>query len=373
MCALWVQPTATAHARLARRVALYLAVCCATVFSQSGQALAEQSELTLVQAVEEIDAPSGTLSTAKELAQETTSPTATETVTGSGISPEAMTFDSFGGMDTEGLSPEAQSFIEKANRFTASGTIEEGEYCEALDPEAAKFDSWQSLADEELSFSWDSPLWRPSTWFHKLGFRHSSTYGRNVGKGVPLQHASWSNRPYHVDWFVGTLLSDNLINNRVAQENAFLNGVRVGWDFDHYWGLEWRFGWADPDVQYATPLEESNTASYFISDVDVVYYPWGDSKIRPYALLGLGMTHVKFLDENSINQDSSLLTMPYGAGIEFPQWPWLLWRLEVLNNVSFGADNISTMSNVSFTIGMEWRIGARPPSYWPWRSSRSIW
>jgi len=242
------------------------------------------------------------------------------------------------------------------------------------DPDAAKFDSWKPITGgEEPNFQWDVPAWEPRTWFYDVGFRHSSTHGRNVGRGQPLKNSSWSNRPYHVDWFVGQLLSSSLINNRVGQENSLFSGLRIGWDFDHFWGLEWRFGWADPDVEFSTPIAEPNTGSFFISDIDLVYYPWGDSKIRPYCLLGTGITRIKFRDENSVNHDTTLMTIPYGVGIQFPQWPWLIWRFELLNNLAFGSDSLSTMSNISLTVGMEWRLGAKPSSYWPWRSSRYIW
>ena len=243
-----------------------------------------------------------------------------------------------------------------------------------LDPEAAKFDTWKPLADEEMRFHLELPECHPSHWFYDLGFRHSSTHGRNVGRGIPLTHSSWRNRPYHVDWFVGGLLNSSLMRNQVRQNNSSFAGLRAGWDFDHYWGAEWRFGWSNPEIQYANSQEYRNESSdLFLTDLDLTYYPWGDSKIRPYVLLGLGFTRVNFQDEYDIHHGSSLLTMPYGVGLQFPMWPWLTWRLEILDNLAFGADQIETLANVSFTLGMELRLGARPASYWPWRSSRYIW
>jgi hypothetical protein len=243
-----------------------------------------------------------------------------------------------------------------------------------MDPEAAKFDTWESLASEEMQLHWDLPNFSPIACFHDIGFRHSSTHGRNIGRGIPLTHSSWSNRPYHVDWFLGGMLNSSLIRNRVRQNNDTFGGVRIGWDFDHYWGTEWRFGWSSPNIDYRSTSNNTSTDNrLFITDFDLVYYPWGDSKIRPYALMGLGFTRVDFYDENDVHFGTSLLTMPYGVGLQFPMWPWLTWRLEVLNNLAFGADQVTTLANVSFTLGMEWRLGAKPSSYWPWRSSRYIW
>ena len=248
-----------------------------------------------------------------------------------------------------------------------------GRTSEFLDPEAASFDEWQPLTDECAAQPWSLPSWSPGEWFHDIGFRHSSTHGRNIGKGKPLVDSSWSNRPYHVDWFVGQLLGDELIGNRVDMKNGVIGGVRIGWDFDHYWGVEWRAGWAQPDISFSTPVTEKNVGDYFISDIDLVYYPWGDSRLRPYLLLGMGMTRVKFHDENSAYQSATLLTVPFGIGFQFPQWHWLIWRLEILDNAAFGSDYISAMGNWTFTVGMEWRLGARPRNYWPWRTSQSVW
>jgi hypothetical protein len=242
-----------------------------------------------------------------------------------------------------------------------------------LDPEAARFDTWQPLADEEMRLHWDLPDCNPASCFYDLGFRHSSTHGRNVGRGIPLAHSSWRNRPYHIDWFVGGMLNSSLIHNRVQQNNATFGGLRIGWDFDHYWGTEWRFGWSNPEIEYRLPRYEDVRSDLFLSDLDLLYYPWGDSRIRPYVLLGLGFTRVNFQDEQGIHHGTSLLTMPYGVGLQFPQWPWLTWRFEILDNLAFGADQVETLANVSFTLGMELRLGARPSSYWPWRSSRYIW
>lgn len=248
---------------------------------------------------------------------------------------------------------------------------------EATDPDAAAFDKWESVIDdddEDLGkVYWNDPALTPFDYVRHFGFRHSSTHGRHVGRGLPMEGTSWKNRPYHVDWFAGPLLGGDLVKRRVAQDNDLFGGFRIGHDFDYYWGLEARFGWAKPNVQFVEPQMVASNGSYFVSDIDVVYYPWGDSKIRPYVLLGAGMARIDFVDDASTNFNTTLFTTPFGGGIQFRQWSWMLWRLEILNNYSFGADGVEAMSNYSFTAGMELRLGSRPASYWPWRSSRKIW
>ena len=266
-------------------------------------------------------------------------------------------------------------FMQEADTvFEDLYTDAEGGACEFCDPEAAQFDEWETIVEATPSGKfYPHHELLPFDWLRHFCLRHSSSHGRNVGKGIPLKGTSWLNRPYHVDWFLGPLLGDDLIKNRVSQSNVLFGGLRLGWDFDYYWGLEWRFGWADPKADFTQPQVDSNDVSYVVSDVDLVYYPWGDSKLRPYFLLGIGVTQLDFRDDLGINQHTSLATVPMGGGVQFHQAPWLVWRLEALNNLAVGDDGLATMHNVSITAGMEFRLGARPASYWPWRASRKIW
>ena len=241
---------------------------------------------------------------------------------------------------------------------------------EFLDPKSADFEDWQSIDKEHEAFE-DVEL-RPFDWMRHAGFRHSSTDGRFVDKNIPLTTSSWLNRPYHIDWFVGPLLSDDPVQDRVTQSNEVFGGLRAGWDFDYYWGLEWRFGWAGPQI-FNDGDSTALDGRYFVSDFDVIYYPWGDTRVRPYFQWGLGLTQIGSVNEDGTGHEATLMGMPFGLGVQFPQTPWLAWRLEVVDNLAFGADSIDTMHNVAFTAGMEWRFGARPNSYWPWRSSRKIW
>ncbi|WP_146451330.1 outer membrane beta-barrel protein [Bythopirellula polymerisocia] len=257
-------------------------------------------------------------------------------------------------------------------------TMDDPEDSEVMSSDAAKFDKWESIFEEnegaeEDTASWNDPTVKTIDWMRCFGFRHSSSSGRHTHKGIPLEGTSWLNRPYHVDWFVGTLLGDELITDRVNQNNEVMTGLRIGCDFDYFWGAEWRMGWSNPDIDATNTTEQAINGSYFITDVDLKYYPWGDSVVRPYWLAGFGMTQIDFRDHNDISRNVSLLTMPFGTGVEFHQWPWLVCRLEVLDNLAFGADGVNTLNNFSFTAGLEYRFGAKPQSYWPWRTSRRIW
>ena len=243
---------------------------------------------------------------------------------------------------------------------------------EFLNPKSADFDPWKPIGEGDASAVAEEVELRPFDWMHHWGFRHSSSDGRYVDKSIPLEHSSWLNRPFHVDWFLGPLISDSPDEGRVEQTNEIFGGIRAGWDFDYFWGLEWRIGWADPMV-LTDSSSDGISGTYTVSDIDLIYYPWGDTKVRPFFQLGLGFTEVGSVREDGTDQEATLLGMPFGLGLQFTQTHWLAWRLEIIDNLAFGSEGIDTMHNVAFTAGMEWRLGARPHSYWPWRSSRTIW
>ncbi|MCA9257859.1 MAG: hypothetical protein KDA61_01610 [Planctomycetales bacterium] len=211
----------------------------------------------------------------------------------------------------------------------------------------------------------------PFDWVRHFGFRHSSTHGRHVGRGLPLEKTSWLNRPFHVDWFAGPLVTTNVVDGRVGQGNDMFSGLRLGWDFDYFWGMEWRIGWANPNLFTAT--DSQIEGNYMVSDVNVVYYPWGDSKVRPYCLWGVGMAEVGSVRTDGTGQEAVLVGMPFGGGVRIAQSRQITWRLEAINNMAFGSDGLSTLHNLSLTLGMEIRLGARPKSYWPWRTGRTVW
>jgi hypothetical protein len=214
---------------------------------------------------------------------------------------------------------------------------------------------------------------RPFDYMRHWGFHHSSTDGRFMEKNVPLNFSSWLNRPFHIDWFAGPLISDSPNkSNLVRQTNELFGGLRFGWDFDYYWGTEWRFGWADPEVFYEGSTDRQ-PGQYFVSDVNLIYYPWGDTRVRPFFVAGLGVSEIGAMHNDGGPLEATLLGMPFGLGIQFQQTPWLAWRAEIMDNVAWGSEGVSTTQNISFTAGMNIRYGARKPSYWPWRTSRHSW
>jgi hypothetical protein len=65
--------------------------------------------------------------------------------------------------------------------------------------------------------------------------------------------------------------------------------------------------------------------------------------------------------------------MPWGIGLKYQIYPWLIMRSEVLDNFAIGSGSLDTMHNVSGTVSLEVRFGGHRPSYYPWNPSSYVW
>jgi hypothetical protein len=201
-----------------------------------------------------------------------------------------------------------------------------------------------------------------------------SGYSRHQGEGEPLLGASWLNRPYYLGFFLGALHGDTLIPGEINQSIGFFGGVRLGWDYDTYWGLETRVGFSELGLDF---IDESSvdglSTDVVVWDASLVYYPWGDSRWRPYLSLGLGLVDYDFLDELGLRHSDAVVGLPWGVGLKYRQSDWITMRFDLLDNVAFGGKaGFETMNNLSLTGGLEFRFGGTRKSYFPWNPSRTI-
>jgi hypothetical protein len=196
---------------------------------------------------------------------------------------------------------------------------------------------------------------------------------RHVGVGRPLIGTSWLNRPWYVGAFLGGMLADDLISGQVETNNSFFLGGRLGWDFDHYWGLEGRYAFSHPMLTDSAGNTLPDRAREYFADVSLAYYPWGDSQWRPFFTAGFGFQTFRFRDHAGQRVSQSLLSMPLGVGLKFYHSPSHSLRLEAYDNIAFGDGRLSAMQNFTLAAGVEFRFGGRPTSYFPWHGGTAHW
>ncbi len=269
---------------------------------------------------------------------------------------------------TQELPPPAPPTI-VPQRFGQGATHGYGQSAEPWPGGSAEYDAWADFHSAGLhsTGAHDS---RVQPWFTHTD--PNDPY-RHVGLGRPLVGTSWLNRPWYVGAFLGGLLADDLISNHVETNNSFFLGGRLGWDFDHYWGLEGRYAFSRPQINDARGDTLPDPAREYFIDVSLAYYPWGDSQWRPFATVGLGLQTFRFHDDTGESIHQSLLSVPLGVGLKVFYSPYCTLRLEAYDNIAWGDGALSTMHNFTLAAGAEFRFGGRPTSYFPWHGSTSYW
>lgn len=202
----------------------------------------------------------------------------------------------------------------------------------------------------------------------RLDFGIDFPEGRHIGRGYPLEGTSWRNRPLHVDVFSGGLFASDLISGDVEQGNGFITGTRLGWDTHHYFGTELRLAMSETSI---LGTDRKNDVRFL--DVNMLYYPWGDSRFRPYTSLGMGVATFNFVDNNGLGIGETMFHLPIGIGMKYYFRHALSLRMEFTDNIAFGSDTLDVMNNFSLTAGMELRFGGKRRSYYPYQSSKYIW
>lgn len=195
---------------------------------------------------------------------------------------------------------------------------------------------------------------------------------RHSGWGDPLTGTSWLNRPWYVGAFVGGMLADDLADDVGADSAPFL-GLRLGNDFDHYWGWEIRYAYARVEAFTGAGVPIAEPGREYYVDVALLHYPWGDSRWRPYLLAGVGFMNARYVNGAGQGIDDTALTIPLGVGLKLYNSPWFTIRFDAVDNLSFGGGHLDSMHNFSLMLGAEVRFGGTRPSYFPWTGNTSYW
>ena len=204
------------------------------------------------------------------------------------------------------------------------------------------------------------------------GFRTSLSHGRAIGLGQPLRGTSWLNRPYEFSLETGALFMANDPGGAASKANDVVAAAQLGWDFDHYWGSQVRIAWSTPNYNNAVAPSSDASSDLVIYDASLLYYPWGDSRVRPYYRFGIGITDVDFIDGVGNPVSEALLTVPLGIGLKYQKHRWMAMRFEAVDNIAFGQGGANTLNNFTFTFGAEWRFGGRAAPQWRREGKRGL-
>jgi hypothetical protein len=172
---------------------------------------------------------------------------------------------------------------------------------------------------------------------------------------------------------LGPMWLTNRVTNSVPRDTDVIGSVLCGWDWDYYWGSEFQYAYATPELHNTAAQEGSITNRLVSWNYSFMYYPWGDSNVRPYWRLGVGDTNFDIPTDAGARRDEWLFTTPYGVGLKYELRRWLAARVEFTDVFSWGGHAVATQHNLTLNFGLEWRFGSKNKGYWPWNPSRQIW
>lgn len=199
-------------------------------------------------------------------------------------------------------------------------------------------------------------------------------YIDNRPRQMPLQSESWLNKPYGLSYFVGGLWLDDPLHNVVGGNAGFMFGGRFSWDLSPSFGVETRLGGANVGLVDRINGLDLAPANIFFADIDWLWYFTGDTRWRPFALIGTGFFDIDYTDALPVRHHSTVLQLPIGLGVKYRHRSRIAIRVDLVDNISFASGPQDTMHNWSLTAGLEARFGGgRKRNYWPWNPSREWW
>jgi hypothetical protein len=184
---------------------------------------------------------------------------------------------------------------------------------------------------------------------------------------LPVIGERWTERSLNAGLFVGGFQGDELIKGQVCMGAGAIGGVRLGWDFDAYWGIEGRIGMASADVSNQVGPPQTRSGQVTMFDSSVLFYPYTTTRWRPFLLAGIGLAIFDYDNLNGLNIVDSTPTFPIGVGVKYRHDDWVAFRLDFTDTIALGdGTKRVTTNNLSLTGGVEFRFGGPRRTYWPW-------
>jgi hypothetical protein len=190
----------------------------------------------------------------------------------------------------------------------------------------------------------------------------------------PMMRDSWQFRPFNISVFEGALLATAPIVPEFRNGAGYFTGFRVGWDFATHFGGETRFGFSKVFLDDAARSASTGYEKLFYFDSNLLYYPLGDTRWRPFFSIGGGLADV-LINGNFGTLHPTAFNLPFGGGIKYRYGSRVAFRADIRDNLTFsGNGGLRTLNNLELLGGIEFHFGGgERRSYWPWNPSRHWW
>jgi hypothetical protein len=191
----------------------------------------------------------------------------------------------------------------------------------------------------------------------------------------PMLRESWQFRPFNISVFEGALFATPPIRPEFHSGVGFFTGFRVGWDFSTHFGGETRFGFSKIYLFDSARTAEVGYQKLFYFDSNLLIYPWGDTRWRPFFSIGGGLADVLIVSNTAGTLHPGAFNLPFGGGIKYRYGSRVAFRADIRDNLTIsGGGGMRTLNNLEVLGGIEFHFGGgERRSYWPWNPSRHWW
>ena len=201
-------------------------------------------------------------------------------------------------------------------------------------------------------------MWMPQGMIPYFGPRTPDSE-KDHGIGLPLEGRGWRTDPFSISGFSGATAGATLIPGQVHLRPSYYGGINLGWDYDHYWGIEKRLGFGALNLVNGNHDPIGGTNLSITGEYRLMYYPLGDTRWRPFLTAGVGWSDFYFSDDHGDKHLDTVGMVPFGLGVKYLQNKNLALRIDLIDEVTFGSGALSTFHYVALTAGLEVRYGRR--------------
>ncbi|HEY2249541.1 MAG TPA: outer membrane beta-barrel protein, partial [Planctomycetaceae bacterium] len=143
------------------------------------------------------------------------------------------------------------------------------------------------------------------------------------------------------------------------QQPSFYGGLNIGWDYDHYWGIEKRLGFGALNLTDENHRPIPQTGASVTGEYRLMYYPLGDARWRPFLTAGAGWSDFYFNDDHGARHLDTVGMIPFGLGLKYLCSEHVAIRVDLIDEMTFGTGALSNFHYVALAAGLEIRYGHR--------------
>jgi len=134
-------------------------------------------------------------------------------------------------------------------------------------------------------------------------------------------------------------------------ENGLSLGVRAGYNFTKYFGVEGFAHYVPTEVEGG--INNGKNMNFLGYGIEGIFHLLPDSPIVPFLAAGIGGVHYSFSTEDTTEDRSNKLAADYGAGVKFFLTDNVALRADLRHVIPFDG----THNNLLYTVGLTFAFG----------------